>query len=56
MTTFLAMLIKPLVAFVFFGVALALARIVMRCIPAGRVKRLLSRPVGRGPARPRRWE
>jgi hypothetical protein len=47
MTMFLAMLVKPLVALVFFGLALGVARLVIALIPEGRVKRLLTRPIGR---------
>lgn len=43
---FLAMLFKPLVAFVFLFVAVVLGRLILNRIPEGRVKRLLSRRVG----------
>jgi hypothetical protein len=56
MTMFLAMLIKPLLALLVFGFALGLANIVMRWLPEGRIKRLLTRPIGRGPSTPRRWQ
>jgi hypothetical protein len=47
---FWAMVFKPLVAFVLFGLALWIARALMRLIPDGRIKRLLTRPIGtRGP-------
>ncbi len=51
---FWAMLIKPLLAIVLFGLALGLARLVIDLIPEGRVKRLLTRPIGRQSAE-RRW-
>jgi hypothetical protein len=54
MTMFLAMLVKPLVALLFFGVALGVGRVVIALIPEGRVKRLLTRPIGRQAA-DRRW-
>lgn len=54
MTMFWAMVIKPLVAVVLFGLALGLAQLVIACIPDGRVKRLLTRPIGRQ-ATDRRW-
>jgi hypothetical protein len=50
---FWAMLIKPFLAFVLFGLALWLARLLMRWIPDGRIKRLLTRPIGKGS--PRKW-
>jgi hypothetical protein len=47
MTMFWAMLVKPLIAVAFFGAALGVARLVIALIPEGRVKRLLTRPIGR---------
>jgi hypothetical protein len=44
------MLLKPFVALAFWGVALGIARIIMRCIPAGRIKRLLATPERQRPA------
>lgn len=52
---FWAMVFKPLVALVLFGLALFVARLVMRLIPEGRIKRLLTRPIGRKSAH-RRWD
>jgi len=43
---FLVMLLKPLVGLVLFGVVLCLARAIIALIPEGRVKRLLTRPIG----------
>jgi hypothetical protein len=51
---FWAMVIKPLLAVVVFGLALWLARLVIGLIPEGRIKRLLTRPIGRKTAN-RRW-
>jgi hypothetical protein len=51
---FWAMVFKPLVAFVLFGLALWLARLLIGLIPEGRIKRLLTRPIGRKTA-DRRW-
>lgn len=42
MTWFLAILIKPLVAFVFLFTAAVLARVILRALPEGRLKRFLS--------------
>lgn len=54
MSMFWAMLIKSLVAFVLFGLALVIAWGVMSLIPEGRIKRLLGRPLRRG-IRERKW-
>jgi hypothetical protein len=54
MAMFWAMLIKPLVAVVLFGLALWLSQMVIALIPEGRIKRLLTRPIGRQ-ATDRRW-
>lgn len=54
MEMFWAMAMKPLVAVLFFGLALGLARLLMALIPEGRVKRLLTSPIGRQAA-DRRW-
>jgi len=56
MTMFFAMLIKPFLALVVFGLALGVANVIMRWLPEGRIKRMLSRPIGRGPSTPRRWQ
>jgi hypothetical protein len=50
MSMFWAMLIKPVVAVLLFGAALWLARWCIAWMPGGRVKRLLTRPIGRRPA------
>jgi len=54
MSMFWVMLLKPFVALAFFGVVLWLARLVMRCIPAGRIRRLLATPLT-DQGRARRW-
>lgn len=42
----IAMAIKPLIAIVFFVFVAILARLILRALPEGRLKRLLSRRVG----------
>jgi len=46
MTLFLTALLRPFAALVFLLAAVLLARVVMRYIPEGRLKRILSLPVG----------
>lgn len=54
MSMFWVMLIKPLVAFVLFGLAFSIAWLVMSVIPEGRFKRLLGNPLRRGICK-RKW-
>ncbi len=42
----LGLVFKPAIAFVFFLVAAILARLILRLIPNGKLKKLLSRRVG----------
>lgn len=43
MDTVISVIVRPLTALVIFGTAFSLGRAVLRAIPEGRVKRLLSR-------------
>jgi hypothetical protein len=42
----LALLIKPLVLFLMFAFAYYLGKVILYFVPEGRIKRLLTRPVG----------
>lgn len=53
MEMFFVMALKGFVAVALFGVALGLSRLLLRLIPEGRVKRLLTRPIGAGAHRQR---
>jgi len=46
MSLFLALLLKPFVAVLFFLVAWSIARLLSKIIPEGRIKRALYSPIG----------
>lgn len=50
MSMFLAMLLKPFVGFVLWGIAWLIAGAILRSVPNGRFRRLLTRRIGRGHA------
>jgi len=52
---FAVMLLVPFVGFVLFGLAWLIASLVLRFVPAGRMRRLLTRQVGARGANPRRY-
>ncbi len=55
MSMFLVMLLKPFVGLVLFFAAFVIARGLLSFIPSGRIKRLLTRPIGVRSANPRRY-
>jgi hypothetical protein len=55
MSMFFVMLLKPLAGLVLFFAAFVIARGLLALVPDGRIKRLLTRPVGVRSANPRRY-
>ena len=56
MSMFWVMLLKPFVGLVLFSAAFVIARGLLSLIPSGRIKRLLTRPIGFKSANPRRYD
>lgn len=55
LSMFWVMLLKPFVGLVPFFAALVIARGLLGLLPNGRIKRLLTRPIGFKSANPRRY-
>lgn len=55
MSMFFVMLLKPFVGLVLFFAAFVIARGLVALIPNGRIRRLLTQPIGFKSANPRRY-